>query len=114
MILVEAPTGGYHDQIRDFIYQVKRKGFTPLFAHPERYDFLADEKPGGITGLFRKAKIKFSSSEEGSDSKFKIQNSKLRDLSDLGCLFQGNLGSFIGFYGSVVKKAALAMQAGGI
>jgi protein-tyrosine phosphatase len=114
MVLVEAPTGGYHEQIRDFVYQVKRKGFTPLFAHPERYDFLAEDQPGGISGFFRKAKRRFSATEQGADSKLKTQNSKLHDLRGLGCLFQGNLGSFGGLYGSGVKRAALAMRAAGI
>jgi protein-tyrosine phosphatase len=114
MVLVEAPTGGYHDQIRDFIFQVRRKGFTPLFAHPERYDFLAEKQSGGIKELFRKAKRYLSSADEGENSKLKTQNSKLLALRDLGCLFQGNLGSFRGFYGSEVRKTALAMQAAGI
>ena len=48
-----------------------------------------------------------------NNSKFKMQNAKFSSLSDLGCLFQGNLGSFAGQYGSAVQKRAEMLQAAG-
>ncbi len=110
LVLIEAPTGGYHEMIRNSIFQVNRRGYQPLFAHPERYQFLAEEKPGGLKSLFRKAKRVFGDGEEGDNSKLGPQNSKLLDLRAMGCKFQGNLGSFSGFYGRRAQTQAEALR----
>jgi protein-tyrosine phosphatase len=41
-------------------------------------------------------------------------NPLLDYLRDLGCSFQGNLGSFSGFYGRQVKAVAEALQGRGV
>ena len=108
------------DLVRENLFLVVRKGFTPLFAHPERYDFLAPAQSRDEIPFFQKIKGMFSGSEppcseRGTNnySKFKIQNSTLDSLRELGCLFQGNLGSFAGQYGSEVKKRAEILKARG-
>jgi protein-tyrosine phosphatase len=38
----------------------------------------------------------------------------LSQLQDLGCLFQGNLGSFVGRYGKLVEKRAVILLETGL
>ena len=43
-LLVEAPMHNANiDYIKDVIYQIVRKGFVPVLAHPERYTFLEQD-----------------------------------------------------------------------
>jgi protein-tyrosine phosphatase len=107
MVLVEAPSQSDPDLIKDHVFQVVRRGFTPLLAHPERYGFLsarAEEE-----GLWGRAKRFIT-----QNSKQKTQNSSdIDDFQNIGCKLQGNIGSFAGYYGPGVCKKAWAFQAGG-
>jgi tyrosine-protein phosphatase YwqE len=40
-----------------------------------------------------------------------LESSLLRELKDMDCRLQGNLGSFSGFYGSAIRKQAECLQA---
>lgn len=62
--------------IEDTIFKLKSAGYTPVFAHPERYRFL-----NGEVGW-------------------------LKTLKASGLLMQVTLGSFAGFYGRSCKKFA--------
>ncbi len=96
MVLVEAPFQAAPPYLAEIMYQVIRRGFTPLIAHPERCEVFHD------------------------NSKLKTQNSELRGaklldtLRDMGCLFQGNVGSFAGFYGERVRLRAEQFRAAGL
>jgi len=44
-LLVEAPIRADPKRIKDFLFTIRRRGCTPLLAHPERYEFLAPAAP---------------------------------------------------------------------
>lgn len=106
LVLAEAPSQGNMAVISDGIFRIARQGLIPLFAHPERSALLAVP---GTEGLFRSLWSRFAT----PDAKISAQNS-LNMLKELGCLFQGNLGSFSGIYGRQVAERARAMLAQGL
>ena len=107
LLLVEAPSQAPPELIMENIVQIQRKGLTPLFAHPERCGWLAAPDPEN--GLWAKAKGIFTQNSESG-----TQNpSHLFDLRTMGCLFQANLGSFAGFYGSRVRTLARELKIAG-
>ena len=127
-ILVELLPHSTADMVRRLVYDVVRAGFTPVIAHPERCPLL--ELPGhpggngGIRGalghLLEPAGHpagnggileSFRSLFPGRDTP---ANPLLAYLRDLGCSFQGNLGSFSGFYGVQVKTTAESMRDAGL
>lgn len=63
-------------RLKEIIFEIQLKGYQPVLAHPERYGFYHND-------------IK-----------------KYQVLKDLGCLFQLNLLSTVGYYGSEVREAA--------
>lgn len=118
MILVEIPPRTTADMVRQLMYTIVRSGLTPVIAHPERCHLL-EAKPAQSAGkgFFSTIKSKLAGGRgttqdhESSDS---TGNPLLDYLRDLGCRFQGNLGSFSGFYGGQIKSAAEALQQRGI
>ena len=62
--------------LKNILFQLQMKGYTPLLAHPERYLYFHNTKKDYTL------------------------------LKDLGCLFQLNLLSTIGYYGKPVADAA--------
>jgi protein-tyrosine phosphatase len=98
-ILVEISSHAPVEFVKETFYRIKCSGYTPLIAHPERCTLLepkstAPGKKGLWSSLF--------------NSKLKTQNSELLDyLREIGCKFQGNLGSFAGVYGDRVRQRAL-------
>jgi protein-tyrosine phosphatase len=106
LLLVEAPSQGNMAVINDGIFRIAHQGLTPLIAHPERCALLA---PPGTDGLFDKVWTRFVP----SNAKISAQNS-LNMLKEMGCLFQGNLGSFSGVYGRRVEARARAMLSQGL
>lgn len=65
--------------IQRYIFELQIRGYTPIFAHPERYIYYHDRPE------------------------------RYHQLKDQGCLFQVNLLSAAGYYGSRVKHAALSL-----
>lgn len=118
LILVEIPPRITADMARQLLYGVVRSGFTPVIAHPERCHLLesvAARTSGG--GLMNMLKIVLAGGGRGhlsDDQPNSTGNSFLDYLRDLGCLFQGNLGSFSGFYGRQVKDVAEALRSRGV
>jgi protein-tyrosine phosphatase len=106
LVLVEAPSQGNMAVIGDGVFRIVRQGLIPLFAHPERCALLA---PPGTEGLFDKVWTRFAT----PSAKITAQNS-LNMLKEMGCLFQGNLGSFAGVYGRQVADRARVMLAQGL
>jgi len=105
-LLVEIPDHAKAEIVKETLYQVRCSGYIPVIAHPERrglFDATEKQKSGRLTFL----------GSIFSNSKLKTQNSKLNSpflmdyLKDLGCLFQGNIGSFAGIYGESVRKRAI-------
>ena len=63
--------------LKQIIYELILKGFTPILAHPERYSYYFDNK------------------------------NEYLDLHQKGCLFQINILSLTDVYGKEVRKTAL-------
>lgn len=118
LILVEILPGLDLETARKLLSEVVKKGFTPVIAHPERCHFLAPvplrNEGSGIMETFRNflsGRCSFSRDQElfeGSAPPL------LEYLRDLGCSFQGNFGSFKGFYGRRVQKAAYGLWCLGV
>ncbi len=128
-ILVEILPHSTADMVRRLLYGVVRAGFTPVIAHPERSPLLASPAPsphgnggflGGLRNLFPgrgNGHTVHAPVGEGHGERMQEgapENPLLAYLRDLGCSFQGNLGSFTGFYGAHVKSAAESMRAAGL
>lgn len=105
-LLIEIPGHAEPEFVRETCFRIKCSGYTPLIAHPERCSLLelkpADPVKRNLWGsLF--------------NSKLKTQNSELLDyLQQIGCRFQGNLGSFAGVYGRKVREKAIGFMASGL
>lgn len=63
-------------ELKETIYKLLEKKYKPILAHPERYEYVQKD-------------IMY-----------------LKELSDMGVLFQSNFASFIGRYGNSAKKTA--------
>jgi protein-tyrosine phosphatase len=106
LILIEIPSHAPVEFVKQTCYRIKGSGYTPLIAHPERCTLLgpkpaAPDKQGLWSSLF--------------NSKLKTQNSELLSyLKEIGCHFQGNVGSFAGIYGEKVRSQAIAFLKSGL
>jgi len=116
-ILVEIPPRITGDMVRALLYGVVRSGFKPVIAHPERCHLLepaARRKSGrGLLGSL-KSLVSGESRNRDQDQFDSTGNPLLDYLRDLGCSFQGNLGSFCGFYGRQVQSVAEALRGRGV
>lgn len=117
-ILVEILPHTTADMIRRLLYAVVRSGFTPVIAHPERCLLLEPtvrRAPG--RGLLSSLKSLVAGGSRGNRdpaSSGLTGNPLLDYLRDLGCSFQGNRGSFNGFYGRPAQSAAENMKGLGL
>jgi protein-tyrosine phosphatase len=88
------------------------KHLRPLIAHPERYDMfdaiLPERRKGRIPGLWPWQWKSIGLFDRRAYS-FHDDTETLNSLRSMGCLFQGNIGSFAGIYGERVKMRALRM-----
>jgi protein-tyrosine phosphatase len=118
LVLVEIPPHATADMVRRLLYDVVRAGFTPVLAHPERSPLLNPSGPpagnGGIRGALGHLLGGGRRNGHARRSSDAAVNPLLTYLRDLGCSFQGNLGSFSGFYGGRVKSTAESMRAAGL
>ena len=69
-ILIETSFNSMPNDLFELIFEIRLKGFIPIIAHPERYIYMFED--------------------------FKI----IEKLKNMGCLFQINLLSSTGYYGS--------------
>lgn len=105
MVLVESPSQADGEALKEVIFAIVRKGLTPLFAHPERYDYLA--LPAASGGLLHKIKAYFTGAVIDSGD---TAHCLVESLQQQGCLFQGNIGSFANHYGSSVAQRARKLK----
>lgn len=82
-ILVEVSMGQEPLFIFETLYAIAEKGYTPILAHPERYQYY--HRRGDIYNKLKKH----------------------------GCMFQMNLFSVAGYYGKDIRSAALRLLEGG-
>jgi len=117
-VLIEILPHATADMVRQLLYGVVRSGLTPVIAHPERCQLLAPVVPRGRSrGLLGTIKSLLAGGRSGRQQSCPSDttgNALLDYLRDLGCCFQGNLGSFSGYYGRQVLDAALSMKAIGL
>ena len=73
-LLIELPLYNEINNIEDYLYELKVKGYVPIIAHPERYHY------------------------------FQKNYKKMIELYESGILFQANYGSILGYYGNDAKK----------
>lgn len=101
IILVETSPRALPDFVKDGFFQILvKKRLRPMFAHPERCESFIDA-PGGGARLSRVLGNLFNRS--GS---LHNDSHPLMVLKKMGCLFQGNIGSFAGIYGERVRRSA--------
>jgi protein-tyrosine phosphatase len=75
-VLIETGWAAAPFQLEQWLFSMQLKGYTPVLAHPERYSYYRDEW------------------------------AKLTSLREHGCLFQLNLMSLAGRYGSSAQQMA--------
>lgn len=118
LILVEIPPHMTGELVRRMIHDLVRGGFTPLIAHPERCPLLElPRRPAARNGVLGSLGRLFGdrpTDRKSGASSGCSGNALLDYLRDIGCHFQGNLGSFGGFYGRQVAAAAESLRSGGI
>ncbi|PKN38366.1 MAG: hypothetical protein CVU62_05800 [Deltaproteobacteria bacterium HGW-Deltaproteobacteria-2] len=99
-IMVEIPIHIPQEFIKETCFKIKCRGFIPMIAHPERCELF------GIPEKREKAWFRFTNSQRKDEGSKPNGSSILDYLKDIGCAFQGNLGSFLGLYGSQAQKTA--------
>lgn len=83
-VLIETSHHIKPDRFKDLIFDIQMKGYKPVFAHPERYLYLWNNK----------------------DSYF--------ELKELGLLFQVNINSLSGYYTEKPKSIAKFLMKNGL
>jgi protein-tyrosine phosphatase len=92
LIMIEIPNHADAEFVKDTCFRIKRSGYIPMIAHPERCSLFAmPEKQA-------ERWFKFFYSER--------TNALLSYLLEIGCAFQGNLGSLSSLYGETVRRNA--------
>lgn len=106
-LLVEVPFLSGPELLLPMVDAFSALGLTPLIAHPERCRvFGPDSKGHGV----RAALTRFLGKEHAED----LEGTEVALLQRLGCRFQGNLGSFAGYYGYEIRERALLFLRHGI
>lgn len=103
------------DGIPLLLTEVLRRGLTPLIAHPERCNLLAPTVVGNRSLASRVGDWLDSRSkptEPRGDAS--LAKHLLTELRAIGCKFQGNYGSFTGFYGEQARYHAEQFLAAGL
>jgi protein-tyrosine phosphatase len=118
LLLVEISNYLPVEFVKETCYRIKSAGYIPLIAHPERCRLFELPPPPrkGLRSLFSiiNSKLKTQNSL-GPQSGSKLEEvSLLTYLKEIGCNFQGNLGSFAGFYGERVRRQAEQFRAAGL
>jgi len=96
LLLIEVYPNLPFPQLKEYLFAIVRAGYRPLLAHPERNaHFAPPQIRSGLFARFQRAPAEIQTVD------------MVAELIDLGCLFQGNLGSLTGFYGRKVQETAL-------
>jgi protein-tyrosine phosphatase len=113
VVLVEAYRQVEPQFLAETLYKViVLEHLRPLIAHPERYDMfdaiLPERRRQRFSGLWP-WNWKFPDLVDRREYSFHDDAETLNSLRSMGCLFQGNIGSFAGIYGERIKLRALRM-----
>ncbi|MBN1474107.1 MAG: hypothetical protein JW914_05800 [Syntrophaceae bacterium] len=103
-ILVEIPNHIPRKYAKDACFRIKQKGFIPMIAHPERNKlfYISQRKKSLLESL-----LSLIFKDDGLKSK---ETTLLSYLKSIGCVFQANLGSFIGWYGERAQNTADSLK----
>ncbi len=133
-LLVEIPHHAPVELVKETLYRIRQKGLIPLIAHPERCRLLELPPPTkqGVWEWFKVQGSKFKVQNEGPFDLNSLEslesktlnverrtlngqsNSLLDYLIDLDCQFQGNRGSFAGYYGDRARASAERLREMGL
>ncbi|QWV95252.1 phosphoesterase [Geomonas oryzisoli] len=98
-LLVEVPFRAGPELLHPMVQTFSSHGLAPLIAHPERCAAFDPAAGGGLRAAL--------SLVLGREPELDLGDSEIVALKRLGCRFQGNLGSFAGYYGYEVRERAL-------
>jgi protein-tyrosine phosphatase len=121
-LLIEVAPHVSSDYLKETCSRISREGFTPLIAHPERSSQF-EPPPSPISGLrewFNVHCLRLRDTQQPSNAEHRTpdlerpMNPLLDYLTEIGCQFQGNIGSFAGIYGDRVRRRAIAFLEAGI
>ncbi|MGB5219241.1 MAG: CpsB/CapC family capsule biosynthesis tyrosine phosphatase [Smithella sp.] len=102
-IMIEVPNYAPSQYVKEACFRIKCSGFIPMIAHPERSRlFAANIKPKTTFFSFR------STSKVSEKAAKRIE--LISYLKNIGCAFQGNLGSFYSIYGPDVQNTAYYLK----
>lgn len=117
LILIEIVPHIPVEMISQLLGEVVRSGFRPVIAHPERCYLLAPpirrRSSRDVIGRLKNL-ITWGNRDADDDMSGIMENPLLNHLRELGCAFQGNLGSLTGLYGRHVKIFADALRREGV
>jgi len=106
LLLIEIPGHAQTEYVKETCFRITCSGYTPLIAHPERCPLLepnpAEPVKKSVWGGLFTTKVTPRDSE------------LLEYLREIGCKFQGNLGSFSGLYGRRVRDKAIGFMGSGL
>ena len=132
LVLCEAPLKAERDGVKAGLESILARGFVPLVAHPERtpffYDRLATEETNSISdnvasrprsgqefsGKFRSVLTRFFKTKNRSSNNTVDSPGLSREDIPQGVIYQANLGSFTGYYGSKVQRNAYELLKQGV
>ncbi len=107
-IMIEIPSHTSIEFVKETCFRIKCSGFVPMIAHPERCSlFTMPQKHA--SSWFRFPNPKQSASGSKPDDPVLLDY-----LKDIGCAFQGNLGSFEAWYGQEVQQTANYLKKKGV
>ena len=106
-LLLELPFRSGAEMLPAAVQGLLKRGLAPLIAHPERCGaFEPAPRSEGLRGAL--------SLVLGRQKKPDMEGALVLRMLNSGCRFQGNLGSFAGFYGSEVKQRAVLFLEQGV
>jgi protein-tyrosine phosphatase len=100
LIMVEIPNYANERYVKEAFFRIKCGGFIPMIAHPERCGLLA------IDAGRKKSFFGLGTYAGKNSSAMSKQTSLMSYLREIGCAFQGNIGSLNGLYGKEVQQTA--------
>ncbi len=115
-LLVELPPSAMPAVVPDVLSQVLRSGYTPLIAHPERSPAFAlpESSASGSFSLLETLRALVTGRKREEPVSETELPPLLLQLRSMGCRFQGNIGSFAGVYGDLVRENALLFLREGV
>jgi len=109
LLLFELPSSADARMLPEAARAIKKRGLTPLLAHPERY-FAGARQQQGVADFVHSCLNRLSPRHESLNP----LPCALLEAMNLGCLLQADLGSFNGVYGLNVRRLASLFQEWGV